>query len=469
MNGWPQYVRDVPDAVKPYYSMKDELTLYEGIILKNQNIFIPEIMRKSMLNKLHTAHSGIEYTLKLARDTVFWPSMAIEIKERIKNCQVCAKFLPSQQRLTMQSHRVPEYPFQIVSMDAYSITKDGKRQQFLITADHYSDFFEIDRLKDLSAQMVIDTCKKNFSRHGIPEIVVSDGGTNFENYHFKNFSNKWNFEHKVSSPHHPEGNGKAEATVKIAKRLILKSIEGKEDLWYNILCHRNTPIKMNTSPVQRLFSRRTRGCLPVIPDQLKPKVIQNVPVDIQKKKEQIKSYVDRRARKPVLLDIGQPVLVQLQLSDKYWRPGYVADIVSDRSYVVNVEGTLYRRDLVHIRPLSLQQKDENRISLGNNTTSISSPVVVGQNIMNSMNITHNTDMSPDLHQDKEPESTRSEVYDENSSSQSQNTTVASTDTLSTSNLNSQTIVPDKPCPRNNSINRPKRDVRKPTYLNDYVT
>jgi transposase InsO family protein len=70
----------------------------------------------------------------------------------------------------------------------------------------------------LSAKSVIETCKKNFSRHGIPDVVVTDGGTNFVNQDFKSFSKEWIFTHLTSSPHYPQGNGKAESTVKIAKK-----------------------------------------------------------------------------------------------------------------------------------------------------------------------------------------------------------------------------------------------------------
>ncbi|RVE53070.1 hypothetical protein evm_002368 [Chilo suppressalis] len=53
----------------------------------------------------------------------------------------------------------------------------------------------------------------------------------------------------------------------------------------SLLCLRNTPNKLNSSPVQTLFSRRTRGSIPMIQKLLKPAVIEKVSEDIRRKRE----------------------------------------------------------------------------------------------------------------------------------------------------------------------------------------
>ena len=58
------------------------------------------------------------------------------------------------------------------------------------------------------------------------------------------------------SPYHSQSNGKVESTVKIVKSMIKKSQRDKRNLWLSILDWHNIPTAcMNTSPVQRLFSR----------------------------------------------------------------------------------------------------------------------------------------------------------------------------------------------------------------------
>nr|XP_022921177.1 uncharacterized protein K02A2.6-like [Onthophagus taurus] len=126
-------------------------------------------------------------------------------------------------------------------MDVFTQELNNKVRKFLVTVDQYSDYFELDLLKDLTPKTLIECCKMNFSRYGIPEKICSDNGTNFASVEFRRFCNSWEIQHTTSSPHHPKGNGKAESAVKIAKRLIKKAIEDRRDIWYSILHWRNTP------------------------------------------------------------------------------------------------------------------------------------------------------------------------------------------------------------------------------------
>lgn len=146
-----------------------------------------------------------------------------KFKQRIQNCEICVEFRDAQQNPPMQSHEIPQYPFQYVSMNVFFTEYKGKKRKFLVTVDHYSDFFELDILPDMSAKSVVHTCKKIFSRHGIPLRVSSDDGTNFENKLMRNLGQDWDFELVTLTPKHQQGNGKSEASVKIIKKLIKKS------------------------------------------------------------------------------------------------------------------------------------------------------------------------------------------------------------------------------------------------------
>lgn len=60
-----------------------------------------------------TKPSGIEATLKLARDTMFWPKMTTNIKDRVSNCDVCIQHSESRIREPMQTHDIPKLPLEI--------------------------------------------------------------------------------------------------------------------------------------------------------------------------------------------------------------------------------------------------------------------------------------------------------------------------------------------------------------------
>ena len=168
---------------------------------------------------------------------------------------VCAAYAAQHQKEPMLSHLVPDLPWQKISQDIFYL--QGK--SYLVTVDHYSDFVEVDQVKDSSSESVILASKQQFARHGILQFVITDNGPAFALYEYAAFSKTYEFEHTANSPYYSQGNGRAEAAVKSAKLLFEKA----EDPWLTLLDHRNTlPEGMQSSSAQRLMSRQTRTQLP---------------------------------------------------------------------------------------------------------------------------------------------------------------------------------------------------------------
>ena len=82
---------------------------------------------------------------------------------------------------------------------------------------------------------VIKKLKCQFARQGIPDVVISDNGPQFACEKFTSLANEWGFEHRTGSPGHQQTNGKAEAAVKDAKRLLRKAKDSKEDIYLAVL------------------------------------------------------------------------------------------------------------------------------------------------------------------------------------------------------------------------------------------
>lgn len=347
--GWPLSNKEVETDVQPYWKFRDELTTQDGLILKGNRIVVPVRLRKDFLDRLHSTHQGVDYTTKLSKDTVFWPGISSQIRSLILDCDICLKYAPRQPNPPMLSHEVPSSPFERVSLDAFELNIDGKRKRYLVTVDHFSDFFEVDELDDLKPKTTINICRRNFSRHGKPEVCVTDNGTTFTSSEFARFAKLWEFDHITSSPNHQQGNGKAEATVKIAKRLMKKSIDSKTDFYKNLLQWRNTPNKTDCSPVQKLFSRRTRCHIPIIAKMLTPKVQLKVKEKIEYNRKKAKQYYDKKATHLKKLKPGDKVMVRVRADDKIWRPGQVMDEAANRSYIINQDGTNRRRSRCDIK------------------------------------------------------------------------------------------------------------------------
>ncbi|CAB4011661.1 Retrovirus-related Pol poly from transposon opus [Paramuricea clavata] len=135
------------------------------------------------------------------------------------------------------SHEIPSRPWQRIAAHLF----EHAGRTYLVTTDYFSDFFELDFLRSTTSTSVIKKLKAHFSRHGIPEQLVTDNGPQFVSCDFVKFANKWDFEHFTNSPRHSQANGKAESAVKEAKKIIMKCNKASTDTFIALLDHRNTP------------------------------------------------------------------------------------------------------------------------------------------------------------------------------------------------------------------------------------
>lgn len=354
--GWPDRKNELQDELMMYSPVKDELSVIGGVIFKGDRVLVPKSLRQKLVQRLHRAHQGIEYTLRSARATMYWPGMADQITNVVRNCEACMEYSASQLSPPMTTHEIPLYPFQRVHLDLCEVNMEGVKTTMLITADSYSDFIEVDILKGTTTAAIVECCKRNFARHGIPEVVVTDNGPQFHNAAFEKFSKTWEFLHSTSSPYHQSGNGKAESAVKQVKRIYKKARRTGEDFWQAILQHRNTPNKLGTSPAQRLLGRSTRNSIPLKTSKMRvavsQKALSQVPDQIAKHREKTKKYYDRGTRRLTELKVGDNVVFQRRPdTDKRWEKATVIGKLPDKSVELQTaEGSTMRRSGVHVKP-----------------------------------------------------------------------------------------------------------------------
>ena len=195
-DGWPDHKILVPSEVQPYYPYRQELTTEDGLIYKAHNILIPPSLRADTLQKLHQSHQGIEKTKRLARESIFWPGMNSQIEELVSNCSTCLHHANANQREPLHPHEIPSRPWQKVGTDLF----DWNGKPHLIVVDYYSRYPEVSEFRNTKARTVINKTKSIFSRHGIPESVVSDNGPQYSSEEYKQFAKDYNFIHNTISP-----------------------------------------------------------------------------------------------------------------------------------------------------------------------------------------------------------------------------------------------------------------------------
>ena len=215
-HGWPDDKSKLDSDVHIYFNFRDELSEENSLIFIGGQIIVPRILREEIMRRIHSDHSGLESNMRRAKDTVFWPFMRNEVRSMVENCETCNKYKIKQQRETLMQDVLPTRPWEKVGMDLFQ----WNNKNFLIISDYFSNYFEMNQLTNISCKQVISYSKAHFARYGIPEIVVSDQGTQFMSSEFKDFSTKWEFEHRLSSPYHHQAKGKPRMLLKQRREFL---------------------------------------------------------------------------------------------------------------------------------------------------------------------------------------------------------------------------------------------------------
>ena len=362
-NGWPKSKEQCNPTLQPFWKFRSELVHTNELIYKGSAVFIPRGMRNEMLQVSHMSHYGFRLQWRRARECIFWPSLKSQLMEYCSNCEACLSFQAKQRKQPMLETTSATFPFQVVFQDLFEL--QGK--QYLVTVDVFSDFFEVDKLGETATTTkVIEAAKRHFSRYGIPVELHSDNGPQFASVEFAEFANDWRFTHITSSPYFAQSNGKAEAAVKIAKRLLKKIKLNEEDYEYGLLETRNIPQPEGVSRAQKFFGRQTRTKLPSIPDQ---NIVANKAQYARNRRKAAKRkiYHDRGSRPLKRLRCGDVVRVEPHERATIWRRAICEKKVGPRSYNIRFDnGTIVRRNRRHL----IASKFPSRPVLNNKTKEV---------------------------------------------------------------------------------------------------
>jgi len=139
----PTTSTELPAELRPYATFADELIVSGGLVYKGHRVVIPRGARDDILQRLHASHIGINVFIRRARDTVFFPGISTAIKELVSKYQVCAQYQNEIQKEPLMTHPAPSWPWEKVGSDIFTF----HGQDYLITVDYLSGYFEVDRLR----------------------------------------------------------------------------------------------------------------------------------------------------------------------------------------------------------------------------------------------------------------------------------------------------------------------------------
>ena len=299
--------------------------------------------------------------------SVWWPGVSSAVEQFVQSCPVCQKLtIPPKEPLIPTT--LPNYPWERIAADLFEL----KGANYLLVADYYSRFVEVQKLTTITSSNIITQLKAIFARFGILAAMVTDNGPQFDSYEMKEFAQIYDFQHTTTSPYFPQSNGFAERMVKTVKKLL----EHSADPYKSILSYRATPLPWcGLSPAELLMGRRIRTDIPQVKDNFIPKWehIQNFKELDGKYKQSQKDNYDRRHRVRTLpmLPENQAVWVDTR---GHQVPGQILQTAgTPRSYIVETPYGELRRNRAH---LHFRTDTQLPVDASSTDTTLSQPVTI---------------------------------------------------------------------------------------------
>jgi hypothetical protein len=135
------------DELKPYFIVRNDLTVHESIILKGRKLVIPRKLRQRILQLAHESHQGVLKTKQLLREKVWLPRMDTDLEEMIKTCRACQIMANPNQAPPVNTTKLPDRPWTKLGIDLAGPFTNN--EDLLVVIDYYSRFPEVEMFVQL--------------------------------------------------------------------------------------------------------------------------------------------------------------------------------------------------------------------------------------------------------------------------------------------------------------------------------
>ena len=348
----------------PNYSpVRYELSTIGRLVLRGTRIVIPKSLRTKCIELAHEGHIGIVGTKKNLRTKVWWPKMDKDVEKFVKSCYGCQLVSQSPRPEPLKPTELPAGPWQDLAIDLMGPLPSG--DYVLVCIDYYSRYFEIDIMKTITSEKIIESLEKMFIVHGLPLSITSDNGRQFLSETFEQYLLDNDIYHRHTTPLHPSANGEVERQNRtLLKRIKIAQAEGKEwksEIRKFLFAYRTTPHSTTGgTPSELMFNRKIRTKLPDIQFSLNDEEIRDKDMYMKEKNRQ---YIDtKRKAEERNIEIGDKVLVKQDRENKLstpfaQEPHIVVDKLGSQITVQGQQGVTKVRNSTHVKKF-LERSDE---------------------------------------------------------------------------------------------------------------
>lgn len=234
-------------------------------------LVLPAEFRGRVLHSLHDdmGHLGVERVTDLIRARFYWPKMAHDVEDYVKNCGLCLTRKTPCQRAAPLHHIVSSGPMDLVCIDFLSMEPDSRGiSNVLVVTDHFTRYAQAFPSKNQKALTVARILvEKYFVHYGLPARIHSDQGRDFESRLIRELLTTLGVRKSRTTPYHPQGDPQPERFNRTLLSMLATLGQEKKRAWSQhvaALVHAYNSTKSDAtgySPYFLMFGREAR--LPV--------------------------------------------------------------------------------------------------------------------------------------------------------------------------------------------------------------
>ena len=301
---------------------------------------VPPKARERMMEELHETHPGIWHMKYLARSHVSWPKMDSELEMKVQSCNVCQVNRKLPPEAPLHPWEWPHKPWVRLHLD-YAGPFLGK--MFLTVVDVHSKWRGALPMSTSTSEATIEKLRIAFSTHGLPEMVVTDNGSNFVSKELEAFLKQNGIRHIKTAPYYPSSNGLAERAVQTFKEGMKKLKDGSLETRVSrfLSRYRITPqTSTGVSSAELLLGRKPRSRL----DLAYPDISRKVPDSQWSRKQRHDLHVKEHTMMK-----GAQVYARNFSQGPKWVPGILLESNGPIAFEVELEdGRMWRRHQDHV-------------------------------------------------------------------------------------------------------------------------
>ena len=268
-HGWPRKFSAVPEPVKPYWNVRNEISVIDGIVFKSEKFVIPTLLRDKLVTFAHDGHMGMSKCKTRLRQFYWWPNLNESVESRVRSCSCCRE--PHRESPVQVPHYTAK-PWHQIAIDIKGPVYDTANRPcyIMVVVDCFTKYTYIRAYSSITSRKVIEFLNGIFALLGQCTILTSDNGPQFISHEFCEYLRKRGIVHRRSSLFNPQSNGVVERMNKNINKLIeaknFSNIGALQELLdnYAINYHSTQHSTTGKSPAEMMLSFPLRTNLNVL-------------------------------------------------------------------------------------------------------------------------------------------------------------------------------------------------------------